>query len=230
MLDNLPRDLKTTAYVLRRTNYNEADRILNLITPEGKISAIAKGVRKSKSKLAGAVEMFILAEVNLHFGKSEMATLTGAKMLKFHGEILKDLSRMEIASEFLKEINRAAETIDSPEFFEILDKCLTALNNDMNQTMVESWFLLNLARAMGEQINLYLDMNGNALDVGANYYWNEQEMGLELNERGMIDAEMIKLLRLMWSADFAVVSRVKDSDKYMAEILKIAQAVKKVVK
>lgn len=230
MLDNLPRDLKTTAYVLRRTNYNEADRILNLITPEGKISAIAKGVRKSKSKLAGAVEMFILAEVNLHFGKSEMATLTGAKMLKFHGEILKDLSRMEIASEFLKEINRAAEMIDSPEFFEILDKCLTALNNDMNQTMVESWFLLNLARAMGEQINLYLDVNGNALDAGANYYWNEQEMGLELNERGMIDAEMIKLLRLMWSADFAVVSRVKDSDKYMAEILKIAQAVKKVVK
>lgn len=47
------RDVKTLAYVMRRTNYGEADRILNLITPEGKMSAIAKGVRKEKSKLAG---------------------------------------------------------------------------------------------------------------------------------------------------------------------------------
>ena len=77
------RDVKTLAYVLRRTNFGEADRILNLITPEGKMSAIAKGVRKEKSKLAGGVEMFSLTELNLHFGKSEMATVTGAKMLAY---------------------------------------------------------------------------------------------------------------------------------------------------
>ena len=51
-------DIKTLAYVLRRTNYGEADRILNIITPNGKISAIAKGARKEKSKLAGGIEMF----------------------------------------------------------------------------------------------------------------------------------------------------------------------------
>ena len=52
MPTNTPNDIKTLAYVIRRTNYGEADRIINLITPEGKISAIAKGVRKEKSKLA----------------------------------------------------------------------------------------------------------------------------------------------------------------------------------
>ena len=225
MLDNLPRDLKTTAYVLRRTNYNEADRILNLITPEGKISAIAKGVRKSKSKLAGAVEMFILAEVNLHFGKSEMATLTGAKMLKFHGEILKDLSRMEIASEFLKEINRAAETIDSPEFFEILDKCLTALNNDMNQTMVESWFLLNLARVMGEQVNLYTDVDGVRLDAECRYAWDGTEKSLRKFEDGEVDANAIKIMRLMWTTDLDTVGRIKNVGEYVPVVLTIAKAV-----
>ena len=78
MPKNTPKDLKTKALVLRRTNYSEADRILNLITPEGKVSVIAKGVRKPKSKLAGSVEMFTLFEANLHFGRSEMGVLTGA--------------------------------------------------------------------------------------------------------------------------------------------------------
>lgn len=221
------KDLKTRAYVMRRTNYAEADRILNLITPEGKIAVIAKGVRKPKSKLAGSIEMFTLSEVNLHFGKGDMATLTGAKMIKFYSEILKDLGRMERASEFLKEINRASEMVDSSEFFEILDKSLVALNNGLNLNLVTGWFLMNLARVMGEQINLYTDVNGKKLEVDAWYRWNEQEMSLEKDERGTIDANMIKLMRLMWTADFMVVARVKNVDEYLPEILRIAQALKK---
>ena len=65
-------DIKTLAYVLRRTNYGEADRILNIITPEGKKSVIVKGVRRAKSKMAGSVELFSLSELNIHFGKSEL--------------------------------------------------------------------------------------------------------------------------------------------------------------
>jgi len=49
---------KTKAIVLRRTNYGEADRIIQFITPVGKISAIAKGVRREKSRLAGGIELF----------------------------------------------------------------------------------------------------------------------------------------------------------------------------
>ena len=230
MLSDPPRDLKTLGYVLRRTNYNEADRILNLITPFGKISAIAKGVRKVKSKLAGGIEMFTLSEVNLHFGKGDLATLTGVKMLKFHGEILKDLERMEKAGEFLKEINRLSEMVDSSEFFEIIDKCLTALNENADVSLVDAWFLLNTARVTGEQVNLYRDINGNKLEADLRYYWDGQEMGLEVDARGPIDANTIKMMRLMLTADLAVVSRVKNAEMYAPEILKIAQAVKKVVK
>ncbi len=44
----MPSDLRTRAIVLRRTNYGESDRILNLLTPEGKVAVLAKGVRKEK--------------------------------------------------------------------------------------------------------------------------------------------------------------------------------------
>lgn len=230
MLKDTPNDLKTKAYVLRRTNYAEADRILNLITPEGRFSVIAKGARKAKSKLAGGIEMFTLTEVNLHFGKSSLATLTGAKMLRFYSEIVKDFERTMKASEFLKEINRAAEQIETAEFFEILDKSLLALNMKMDAKMVEAWFLLNLARAMGEQMNLFTDTSGNKLDENNRYSWDEQEVGLKINANGPVDANAIKIMRLMWTTDIMVVGRIKGAESYMPEILKIAQAVKKVIK
>lgn len=55
----MQNDLHTRAIVLRRTNYGETDRILNLLTPEGKKSVLAKGVRREKSKLAGGIELFV---------------------------------------------------------------------------------------------------------------------------------------------------------------------------
>jgi len=80
---------KTLAIVLRRTDFGEADRIINLLTPSGKVSAMARGVRKPKSKLAGGIEFFALNEVVLIEGKSEMRTLSSARMREFFGEILK---------------------------------------------------------------------------------------------------------------------------------------------
>ena len=224
MLENMPKDLKTKAYVLRRTNYGEADRILNLITPVGKISAMAKGVRKPKSKLAGGIEMFSLIQVNLHFGKSKMAVLTSAKMTSFYSEILKDLKRMELASEILKKISKASDSIDSPELFEIVDQTLKSLNAGFDTDLVEAWFLLNLARVMGEEINLYRDAEGDKLDAESKYSWNSYETVFYVDERGEIDANVIKILRLLVSSGLDTVVRIKDISKYFPIILEIAKA------
>ena len=224
MLENMPKDLKTHAYVLRRTNYGEAERILNLITPVGKISAMAKGVRKPKSKLAGGIEMFSLILVNLHFGKGEMAVLTSAKMEKFYGEILKDLERMELASEMLKKISKAADSVDSSEFFEIIDTCLFSLDAGFDVNLISAWFDLNLARVMGEEINLYFDASGEKLNADLKYSWNNFEKVFYEDEGGEIDANVIKILRLMVSSKLDVVFRIKDISEYLPIISEIAKA------
>lgn len=224
MLENMPKDLKTYAFVLKRTNYGEADRILNLITPEGKIAVMAKGVRKPKSKLAGGVEMFSLTEVNLHFGKTKMAVLTGAKMVRFYGEILKDLSRMEIASEILKRISRAADSVDSVDFFKIVDECLVALNDGRNIDVIKAWFTLNLTRVMGEEINLYRDNNGEKLKADKKYRWDYNEKVFYVSLNGEIDTNTIKILRLLTTTDLAVAWRIKGIEKYMPEILEILKS------
>jgi DNA repair protein RecO (recombination protein O) len=70
--------LKTEAVVLRSIRYGEADRILHLYTARrGRIGAIAKGVRKPRSRFGGRLEPFFRLELMLHEGRGELLTVTG---------------------------------------------------------------------------------------------------------------------------------------------------------
>jgi len=203
-------DLKTRAFVLRRTNYGETDRILNLLTPEGKISCLAKGVRKEKSKLAGGIELFTLSSVVIHQSqKSDLGLLTSAKMEVFYEQILKDLNSLETASRILKEINRITEQVDSPEFFDILKQSLEGLNNGLGSQLVETWFNFNLARARGEQINLLTDTDGEKLQENLRYAWDSTDMALKKLENGNIGKNEIKIMRLILVSSLELISRIK---------------------
>lgn len=223
------RDIKTLAYVVRRTNYGEADRILNLITPEGKMSAIAKGVRKEKSKLAGGIEMFSLVELNLHFGKSDMATVTSAKMLSYFGNILTDFNRMELAAMILKKVSLAAESSDAPEYFKITDSCLKGLNEGMDLRLVESWFLLNFAKILGEEINLYRDVDGEKLKAGERYSFMAFENAFSKNPNGEYGEDEIKIMRLSLVSDLEIVSRVKNIEESLPAILHFSKLASKMI-
>src|SRR3954451_25026858 len=91
----MPGPVKTQAVVLRSIRYGEADRILHLYTPyRGRISAIAKGVRKARSRFGGRLEPFFRLDAMLHEGRSELLTVTGAETvagyprLREHGPAL----------------------------------------------------------------------------------------------------------------------------------------------
>lgn len=223
------QDIKTRAYVLRRTNYAEADRILNLITPEGKISAIAKGVRKSKSKLAGGVELFSLTEVCVHMGRGEMGILTSAKMLKYYDKLVADFERMELAAMVLRKISMAAESSDAPEYFAMTDAALSCLNDGTDTKLVESWFLLNLSKVLGEEVNVYRDANGEKLAAECCYDYDAMEGAFLKREHGEFGANEIKLLRLMLTADLNVVRRVKNTETMLPQILRLARVVSKMM-
>jgi DNA repair protein RecO (recombination protein O) len=77
--------LKTEAVVLRSMRYGEADRILHLYTPErGRLSAIAKGVRRAKSRFGGRLEPCFRLNMVLHEGRSELLTVTAAETVAGH--------------------------------------------------------------------------------------------------------------------------------------------------
>jgi DNA repair protein RecO (recombination protein O) len=79
------RSVKTEAVVLRSLRFAEADRILHVYTLEhGRMGAIAKGARKTKSRFGGRLEPLSHVELVLHVGSGELATVTGASLVRSH--------------------------------------------------------------------------------------------------------------------------------------------------
>jgi len=81
------RTYKTEAIVLRSLRFSEADRILHLYTRDrGRIGAIAKGIRKTKSRFGARLEPLSHAELLLHEGSGELQTVTGVDLVASHRE------------------------------------------------------------------------------------------------------------------------------------------------
>jgi DNA repair protein RecO (recombination protein O) len=96
----MPGSLKTEAIVLRSMRYGEADRILHLFTPDrGRLSAIAKGVRRAKSRFGGRLEPYFRLRLVLYQGRSDLLTVTSAetihgyRRLREHGGALDGAAR-----------------------------------------------------------------------------------------------------------------------------------------
>lgn len=201
------------AIVLRRTDYGEADRILHLLTPRGRRSVIAKGVRREKSKLAGGIELFALCDVVVRRGRGELGLLTSARLQAFYGSILADYDRMQFAYQVLKLVARASEQVDEPEWFEVTRQVLEQLHQPAtDRRLVETWFFLHYAALLGDELNLRTDVMGHALDPERHYMYDVAENALRPSDQGDIRADHIKLLRIITAKTLAVVAQVGGID------------------
>ncbi|MBR0133886.1 DNA repair protein RecO [Candidatus Saccharibacteria bacterium] len=230
-----PRDLRTEAIVLRRTDYGEADRILQLLTPEGKRSVIARGVRKEKSKLAGGIELFSVSEVVIHEGRTEMGILTGAKLLEYYDAFVKDIELIEMGGNMMRSVSMRAEQVESPEFYKILKQSLQAMQKHANEDsrwkdVLRAWWGINLTRASGEELNLNFDTDGEKLVADGRYYWDEENSALGKAGAGRIGAEHIKMMRIMQALPAEVALRIQDADKLIDEVLYVARCAEKVTR
>jgi len=91
------RTHKSEAIVLRSIRFSEADRILHLYTAHrGRIGAIAKGVRKTKSRFGARLEPLSHVELMLHEGSGELQTITGVELLRSHHATREDGYRLNV--------------------------------------------------------------------------------------------------------------------------------------
>lgn len=220
-----PLDLRTKAVVLKRINYGEADRILTLLTPKGQYSVLAKASRKERSKLAGGIELFCLSEITIHHGRSSLATLTSAKMLKTYTNLTKDFDRLTLAAECLKLVAKNTRGLVDPAFFQLTEDTLSALNDfHQNQALTSTWFRLNLARLIGEMANCCFDCHSSPLSADQAYIWDFGEKAFRPAANGNIHANHIKLLRLMLNLPLPAVNKVKRHEELIPELLPIAES------
>jgi DNA repair protein RecO (recombination protein O) len=105
--------LKTEGIVLRSLRYGEADRILHLYTPDrGRISAIAKGVRRAKSRFGGRLEPFFRLNLVLYEGRSELLTVTSAETVAAHPRLREDAGALDGAARACEAVARVFDDGD----------------------------------------------------------------------------------------------------------------------
>jgi DNA repair protein RecO (recombination protein O) len=84
----MPGSFKTEAVVLRSIRYAEADRVLHLYTVDrGRVGAVAKGVRRVRSRLGGRLEPLARVRLVLHQGRGELCTVTQVDTVHPHAAL-----------------------------------------------------------------------------------------------------------------------------------------------
>ncbi|HUD05587.1 MAG TPA: DNA repair protein RecO [Candidatus Saccharimonadales bacterium] len=221
----------TQGVILRRTNYGEADRIISFITSEfGKQSLIAKGVRKSKSKLAGGIEFFSVSDISFIEGKHSLGTLISTRLIKHYHNIVKDIDRTMLGYEMLKQLDSSTEDRLGSEYFDLLRYLFAALDDPaIKLDLVREWFIMQLLKLDGHTPNLLTDDQGINLIEETRYNFDIDTMTFQHSALGKFSAKHIKLLRLGFGDNNpGSLQRITDIDSLIVDILPLAQAMRDV--
>lgn len=190
----------TTAIILRRIAYGEADRILTVLTPEGKLRLMARGVRRVKSKLAGGIELFSVSDITYILGKGEIGTLVSTRLSKHYGNIIKDIGRVQLGYELIKRLDKSTEDQAEETYFALLQQGFEALDaHEIPTDLIQLWFNAQLLQLSGHEPNLRTDTAGAKLEADQTYNFDAEAMTFTPHTSGRFAAGDIKFLRLLFS-------------------------------
>ena len=109
----MPGSFKTEAIVLRSIRYGEADRVLHLYTPErGRVGAVAKGVRRVKSRMGGRLEPLSRVRLVLHQGRGELCTISQADTVQAHAGLRERRGSLERATQACEAVLRLLDSTE----------------------------------------------------------------------------------------------------------------------
>lgn len=215
----------TDAIVLSRTNYGEADRIVKFLTPTGKLSLLARGVRKPKSKLAGGIELFSVSNVTYIQGRGSLGTLVSARLETHYGDIVKHIERVQLGYDLIKALDRATEDEPESEYFGLLQQVFVALNTPMIEVgLLRFWFNAQIIRLSGHTPNLETDTSGMRLQADQRYSFDFDSVSFAPTPAGTFAADHIKFLRLAFSGHLpAVLQQVQGGSVLLPAVMPLVQ-------
>lgn len=147
---SIPRVYKTEAIVLKRINLGEADRILTLYTPySGIIKAVAKGVRRPKSKLGGHVETLTHSAMMLAKGRN-LDIIVQSQTIDSFLPLRNDLWRTSCALYIAELVDRfTEERSENYPVYTLLLSTIKSLVNTTNFQLLLRYFELQLLNHLG---------------------------------------------------------------------------------
>ncbi|MEI7642755.1 MAG: DNA repair protein RecO [Chloroflexales bacterium] len=149
------RVYQTEAVILRRSDFAEADRLLLLATPAGKRRVVAKGVRKTTSRIAGHIELFTHTTLLLAIGRN-LDIITQSQVIDSFSHMRVDIARLGCAYYIAELYDKFTEDGDeSRPLFQLLADAYAALDYSLNPDLVLRSYELSLLQIVGYRPHLH---------------------------------------------------------------------------
>jgi len=217
--------------ILRKRDYRENDRLFIIYTDElGKIEAVAKGVRKIKSKMAGHLELFSIVNLMVAPGKTYYQ-IAGAERAKNFLNIKSDLVKTVLASFCLEVV----DSFTKPEhadlkIYELLYEMLEIFDNDKMKNFLKMYslskfFTLKLLSLLGWTPELYTCVKCKKKIIPSGNFFDAGRGGLLCGQCSKTDFPVstaaIKVLRFVLKNNFKKIATLKITKAQIKELAKI---------
>lgn len=220
---------RVSAIVLKRRAMGEADRLLTVLTrDQGKLSLLAKGVRKSASRKAGHVEPFTHVELLVARGRN-MDLVTQAETIAAHRHVREDLWLSGWAY-YLVELADAFTQDDDPNplAFDLLLETLGRLDAGQEAPLAVRYYELHLLALAGYQPQLFRCVHCDALLQPETNYLSLERGGALCPKHGVnhtgtvpLSLPVLKVLRYLQTREWGQVAQLRLSPEVAREVEKL---------
>lgn len=184
--------IKTKGIILSESNMNDFDKMVTLLTPNGKIGCAAKGARRPKSLLMAGTQLLCFGEYMLYQGTNSYH-INSCETIEVFYPIRIDLEKLNYASHITKIINDVTD--ENQNTYKILQLFLNTLymisETDKNLEFIVSVFKLRLLCYLGFTPQITVCSSCNTKENLC--YFSLKENGLKCSSCGKVDKGAIKL-------------------------------------
>jgi len=217
--------------VLRHSDYGEADRLLTLYTREtGKVRAIAKGVRKIRSRKAGHLEPFTRVTLQLAAAR-DWPIVTQAETVDAYLPLREDLMRTGYASYVVETIDRFTyEEGENYALYKLLTDTLARLATPRDPYLPLRYYEVHLLEHLGFRPELFYCVNCHAEIQPADQYFSFAQGGVSCPKCGInrpdllpVSLDALRFLRHLQRSTFEEAARAQIPSAVRTEIESLLQ-------
>ncbi len=211
------RSYRTSGIVLRQYPLGEADRIVSILTPDmGKVRAVAKSVRRPKSKLRGHLDLTNLVDFAGSFGRN-LDIVTEAQVRDYHPRIRSSLSRVSLAMYSCEVADSLAEDgAPNLRLYDLLAALLDALGDAPDTWMLVRWFEFHALEVSGfapqiddcVECGHSLNPGAHALDIAAGGMLCPECVSFGIGQKLRVSESAMRVLKYLARTDLLSAENV----------------------
>lgn len=220
------RSIRAETVVLKHNDWGEADRLLWLYTRElGKVRAVAKGVRKPRSRKAGHLEPFTRVSLQLARGR-DLWIVTQAETIDPYLNLREDLVRVGYASYVVELLDRFTyEEGENPGLYRLLVETLSRINQEPDPVLAVRYYEVRLLDLLGFRPLLFQCASCGRDIQPEDQYFSALHGGVlcpscGTGQAGAVPVSMnaLKFLRHFQRSSYAEASRAHPSSSHYREM------------